>query len=37
MEEARALIADEPSLRTIAETLDGEIIVVWKSRAYRIR
>jgi hypothetical protein len=36
-EQYRALIADEPSLRTIAETLDGEIIVVWKSRAYRIR
>jgi hypothetical protein len=32
----RALVADEPSLRTIADQLDGEVIVVWKSKAYRI-
>jgi len=36
-EQFRALVADEPSLRTIAEQLDGTVIVVWKSRAYRIR
>jgi hypothetical protein len=36
-EQYRALIADEPSLKTIAEALDGQIIVVWKGRAYRIR
>jgi len=33
----RGLVADEPAIRTIAEQLDGEIIVVWKGRAYRIR
>ena len=32
----RALVADEPGLRTIANQLDGEVIVVWKGRAYRI-
>ncbi len=36
-EQYRALVADEPAIRTIAEQLDGEIIVVWKGRAYRIR
>ena len=36
-EQYRALVADEPSIKTIADQLDGEIIVVWKGRAYRIR
>jgi len=36
-EQYRALIADEPGIRTIAERLHGEVIVVWKGRAYRIR
>jgi hypothetical protein len=36
-EQYRALIGDEPGLRTIAEQLDGEVIVVWKGKAYRIR
>ena len=36
-EQFRALIADEPALRTIAQQLGGEVIVVWKNRAYRIR
>jgi hypothetical protein len=36
-EQFRSLVADEPSLRTIAEQLDGQIVVVWKGRAYRIR
>lgn len=36
-EQYRALIADEPPLKTIADQLDGEIIVVWKGRIYRIR
>ena len=36
-EQYRALIGDEPGLRTIAERLDGEVIVVWKGKAYRIR
>lgn len=36
-EQFRALIADEPAIKGIAEQLDGEVIVVWKGRAYRIR
>jgi len=36
-EQYRALIADEPGIGKIAAQLDGEIIVVWKKRAYRIR
>jgi hypothetical protein len=34
-EQYRALVADEPELRTITQQLGGEVIVVWKSRAYR--
>jgi hypothetical protein len=33
----RALVADEPAIKTIADQLDGEVIVMWKNRAYRIR
>ena len=33
----RTLVADEPGIKTIADQLDGEIIVVWKGRAYHIR
>ena len=29
-------VADEPAVKTIADQLDGEIVVVWKGRAYRI-
>ncbi|HEU4508885.1 MAG TPA: zf-HC2 domain-containing protein [Pyrinomonadaceae bacterium] len=36
-EQYRALVADEPAIKNIADQLDGEIIVVWKGRAYRIR
>jgi hypothetical protein len=36
-EQFRALVADEPGIGTIAERLDGPIIVVWKGRAYRIQ
>jgi len=36
-EQYRALIADEPGIKTIADQLDGEIIVVWKGHTYRIR
>ena len=36
-EQYRALVADEPGLRAIASQLDGEVVVVWKGRAYRIR
>jgi hypothetical protein len=36
-EQFRALIADEPAIQTIANQLSGEVIVVWKGRAYRIR
>ena len=35
-EQFRALIADEPGIRAIAEQLGGDVIVVWKGRAYRI-
>jgi cytoskeletal protein RodZ len=35
-EQYRALVADEPTIKIIAEQLDGEIIVVWKGRTYRI-
>lgn len=34
-EQYRALIADEPGLRSITQQLGGEVIVVWKSRGYR--
>jgi hypothetical protein len=33
----RALVADIPELGRIAEQLKGEIVVVIKGRAYRIR
>jgi len=33
----RSLVADEPAIRTIADELDGEIVVVWKGHTYRIR
>jgi hypothetical protein len=33
----RALVADEPGIRTISEQLNGVVIVVWKGRAYRIQ
>jgi hypothetical protein len=36
-EQYRALIADEPQIKTIADTLEGEILVVWKGHTYRIR
>jgi len=36
-EQYRALIADEPALRRIADALGGEVIIVWKGRSYRIR
>lgn len=36
-EHYRALVADEPSIRTIADQLEGEIIVVWKGSTYCIR
>ncbi len=36
-EQYRALVADEPSLRAIAERLSGEVVVVWKNRVYRFR
>lgn len=35
-EQYRALVADEPGIRSFAEQLSGEVIVVWKGRAYRI-
>lgn len=33
----RSLVEDEPAIHTIAETLKTEFIVIWKSRAYRVR
>ncbi|HEY4423327.1 MAG TPA: zf-HC2 domain-containing protein [Pyrinomonadaceae bacterium] len=36
-EQYRALVADEPGIKTIADQLEGEIIVVWKGHTYRIR
>jgi hypothetical protein len=36
-EQFRALIADEPGIGSIAEQLGGEVVLVWKGRAYRIR
>jgi hypothetical protein len=36
-EQYRALIADEPAIKNIAEQLDGDVIVVWKGRPYRIQ
>ncbi len=36
-EQFRALVADEPGIRAIAAQLSGEVVVVWKGRAYRIR
>ena len=36
-EQYRALVADEPAIRTIAQELDGVVIVVWKGHAYRIQ
>jgi hypothetical protein len=32
----RTLIADEPVIGSIADQLSGEVIVIWKSHAYRI-
>jgi hypothetical protein len=36
-EQYRALISDEPEIGRIADALGGELIVVWKGRAYRIK
>jgi hypothetical protein len=36
-EQFRALVADEPGIRSIAEKLNGVVIVVWNGRAYRIQ
>jgi hypothetical protein len=35
-EQYRALVADEPGIRAIAEQLGGVVVIVWKKRAYRI-
>ena len=36
-EQYRGLVGDEPAIKQIADELDGEIIVVWKGKAYKIR
>lgn len=35
-EHFRSLVADEPGIRAIAGQLGGEVIVVWRGKAYRI-
>ena len=35
-EQYRALVADEPTIKKIADSLSGTVIVVWKGRADRI-
>ncbi len=35
-EQFRALVADEPEIKRIADQLPGDVIVVWKGRVYRI-
>jgi hypothetical protein len=36
-EQFRALIADEPEIGRVASALGGEVVVVWRGRAYRIK
>ena len=36
-EQYRSLMGDEPGLRAIVEQFSGEVVVVWKARAYRIK
>ncbi len=36
-EQYRALIADEPGIDSLARQLGGEVLLVWKGRAYRVR
>jgi hypothetical protein len=36
-EQYRALVADAPEIGRIANALGGEVVVVWKGRAYRIK
>jgi len=36
-EQFRALVADEPEIEAISKQLSGEVIVVWKGRAYHIK
>jgi hypothetical protein len=36
-EQYRALVADEPEIGRVAGALGGEVVVVWKGRAYRIK
>lgn len=33
----RALVADEPEIARVANAFGGEVVVVWKGRAYRIK
>jgi hypothetical protein len=36
-EQYRALVADEPEIARIANSLGGDVVIVWKGRAYRIK
>ncbi len=36
-EQYRSLVGDEPGIARIANALGGEVVVVWKGRAYRVK
>jgi hypothetical protein len=36
-EQYRALVADEPEIGRISRALGGEVVIVWKGRAYRVK
>jgi Putative zinc-finger len=36
-EQYRSLVADEPEIATVANTLKGTVILIWKGRGYRIQ
>ena len=36
-EQYRALVADEPAIKQIAEELNGTVIVLWKGRVYKLQ
>jgi hypothetical protein len=36
-EQFRALVADEPEIGRVAKALGGEVVVVWRGHAYRIK
>ena len=36
-EQYRSLVADEPEIGQISRALGGEVVIVWKGRAYRVK